>query len=58
MSKILIQFYVMYLCISGLMLTVYKIVATDLDPNLIFAFCSIATFVVGKIYIEKKTHTK
>ena len=52
MSKILIQFYVMYLCISGLMLTVYKIVATDLDPNLIFAFCSIATFVVGKIYID------
>ncbi len=54
MSKIFIQFYLMYLCVSGAMMVVYKIIATNFEPNLIYVFCSVATFVVGKIYIKNK----
>ena len=35
-------------------MVVYKIIATNFEPNLIYVFCSVATFVVGKIYIKNK----
>ena len=53
MSKVFIQFYLTYLVVSAGMLLVYKFIAGEVEPEIIFAFCSIAVFVVGKSFFDR-----
>ena len=53
MNKVFIQFYLSYLLVSAGMLLVYKLITDGVEANIVFAFCSISAFVVGKLFFGK-----